>query len=163
MSITRGFILKVSLASCLVHLVLALGCAFNRELLEMPLPQSYFLPSPPGMVWNALVIEASKLTRRVLVQDEGAHLLSWVGEVEPDARLHGSLTDPKVVSGRAAPMVITIARVESSPGGSTLTLRSTYYADKPFLGVSSSRGNHEQEILRAIRSSLISEATTHVK
>jgi hypothetical protein len=164
MPITHGFVLKASLATCLfAHLVLALGCAFNRELLETPLPQSYFLPSPPGMVWKALIVEASKPSHRVLVQDEVAHLLSWVGEVEPAALLHRSLTDPKVTSGRAAPMAITTARVESSLGGSKLTLRSTYYTDKPFLGVSSSRGNHEQEILRAIRNSLIMKATSHVK
>lgn len=157
-------VLRASLGSCLLAcLLLASGCAFNRARLETPLPRSYFLPNPPGKVWEALVVEASKPTRRVLVNDEGSHLLSWIAEVEPDESLHGSLIDPRVASGRADPVAITVARVESLPGGSRLTIRTTYYSDRPYLGVSSSRGNHEQEILRRIRSSLISEAENHVK
>lgn len=164
MARTWRFFPKTSFSSCLLaYLVLFLGCSGNKELLETSLPQSYFLPNPPTMVWKALLHEASKPTRQILVNDEASHLLSWICDVEPDERLHGSLIDPDLASRKGDKMAIAVVRVEGSLGGSKLTIRLTYYSDKPFLGVSPSRGNYEQEILRAVRSSLISEAASHVK
>ena len=154
---------KTSLASCIAAYLVLTGCVGNRELLEIPLPQSYFLPNSPIKVWKATLLAVSKPTNRILVSDEAAHLLSWVNAVEPDERLHGSLTDPDVASGDGEIIVITVVRVEDSPGGSRLTIRSTYCSAKELLGNSSSRGNYEQEVLWAIKTSLISEAANHVK
>lgn len=157
------FLFNSGLASCLAAYLFLIGCLGNRQLLETPLSQSYFLPSSPTRVWEALLFEASKPPRRILVDDESSRLLSWVSEVEPDERLHKSLTDPDVASGDNPTIAITVVQVEDSPGGSKLTIRSTYYSDKPFVGVSPSDGHNEQEILRTIRHTLIAETTSHAK
>jgi hypothetical protein len=152
----------VLVSSLLACLCLA-GCSGNRELLETPLAQSYFLPSPPLRVWKAVLLEASKPTRRILVNDEVAHLLSWVGDVEPDERLHQSLTDPKVYSEGDGTIAITVVRVDDAPGGAELSIRQTYCSGKPFFGVSPSRGNYEREVLGSIKRLLISETMDHEK
>jgi len=139
------------------------GCASNRELLNTPLPQSYFLPNPPERVWNAALLEAAKPNRRILARDESAHLLSWLSEVESDGRLHSSLTDVKIASGETDVTAISVIHVEAVPGGSKLTARLTYVSSSSFHGVSASRGSYEQEILRSIQKSLIAEAMSHEK
>jgi hypothetical protein len=155
-------VLTVLASSSLAYLGLA-GCTGNRELLEAPLAQSYFLPSPPLRVWRAALLEVSKPNRRMLANDEAAHLLSWVSEVEPDKRINESLTDPEVAPGNNETIAVTVVQVDGAPGGARLTIRRTYCSGKPFFGVSPSRGNYEQEVLRSIRSSLILEASSHVK
>jgi hypothetical protein len=151
------------LASSLFALGILAGCTGNRELLDTPLPQSYLLPNTPSKVWRAALREASQPNRRILVNDEASHLLSWVNEIEPDKRLHASLTDPKIVSGGSEAIAIAVVRVEPAPGGSRLTTRLTYCSPKPFLGISSSRGEYEQEIILAIRKSLILEVASDDK
>src|SRR5215210_6161104 len=131
-------IFPISLASCLATYLILTGCSGHKELLETPLQQTYFLPSSPSKVWEALLHEASRPTRRILVNDEATRLLSWIGEVEPDERLHGSLTDPEVASGDGSIIAITVIQVKDSPGGTKLTIRLTYYSNKPFVGVSPS-------------------------
>jgi hypothetical protein len=149
----------------LVTIVLAsfAGCAGNRELLNTPLPQSYFLPNPPDRVWNAALLEAAKPNRRILARDESTHLLSWLSEIESDVRLHSSLTDVKIASGGTDVTVIAVLRVEPVPGGSKLTARLTYVSARGFHRVSASRGNYEQEILRSIKTSLIAETMSYDK
>lgn len=139
------------------------GCAGNRELLNTPLSQSYFLPNPPDRVWNAALREAAKPNRRILARDESARLLSWVSEIEPEGGLHASLTDAKIASGKTHVTTIAVVLVEPVPGGSKLTARLTYVSTRRFYGVSASRGNYEEEILRSIRKSLIAEAMNHEK
>jgi hypothetical protein len=159
----KSILAGTALASTLIVPGLLAGCSGNRELLDIPLPQSYLLPNPPNKVWEAVLLEASKPGRRILVRDEVFHLLSWVNEVQPEARLHASLTDPKIASGsNEEEIAIAVVRVEQVPGGSRLTTRLTYYSET-LLGVSPSRGNYEQELLRAIRTFLISEAASHDK
>jgi hypothetical protein len=151
------------LASALLVCLDLAGCAGNRELLEVPLAQSYFLPNPPPRVWKAVLLEASKPTRRILANDETAHLISWVSEIEPDDNLHRSLTDTEATAGHDDTIAITVVRVDNASGGTELTIRQTYCSARPFFGVSSSQGTYEREVLRAIRNSLIMEATGHVK
>ena len=147
----------------IIFLTSLAGCAGNRELLNTPLPQSYFLPNSPDRVWNAALLEAAKPNRRILARDESAHLLSWLSEIESDGRLHSSLSDVKIASGKTDVTAIAVIRVEAVPGGSKLTARLTYVSARSFHGVSASRGNYEQEILRSIQKSLIAEAMSHDK
>lgn len=160
---TKSILASIFFASTLLAQGIFSACSRNRELLATPLPQSYRLPNSPNKVWEAALLEASKPNRQILVRDEVSHLLSWVSEVQTDASLHASLTDPRVASGHKEIIAITVVRIEPVPGGSRLTTRLTYCSGKIFLGISSSRGNYEQEVLRAIRKSLISEVTSHDK
>jgi hypothetical protein len=161
----RNYLFGVTvLASSLFTQGVLTGCFANRELLlETPLPQSYFLASPPNKVWKATLLEASKPARRILANDEETYLLSWVNEIESAGRLHASLTDPEIESDGDETIAIAVVRIEPAPGGSRLTIRLTYCSAKAFAGVSSSRGNYEQEIFWTIRKSLISEAASHEK
>jgi len=159
----KSFFGVTFLASSLFAQGFLAGCFANRELLETPLQQSYFLASSPNKVWKAVLLEASRSSRRILVNDEEAYLLSWVNEIEPVERLHASLTDPEIESDGDETIAIVVVRVEAASGGSRLTIHLTYCSAKAFVGVSSSRGNYEQEILRAIRKSLISEVASNEK
>jgi len=152
-----------AIVSCLLFQLILVGCSGNREFLETPLPQSYFLPNSINSVWEAALHEASKPTRRILVRDPAAHLLSWTNEIEPDEHLHASLTDPEVASEGDEGIAIAVIKVEAVPGGSSLMIRLTYCSPATFTGVSSSRGNYEQELLRAIRNSLITGVASHEK
>jgi hypothetical protein len=139
------------------------GCSSTapRDRLIQPLAESYFLPDPAGRIWEAALAASSGSDRRVLVTDDRAHLLTWMGEIERDEDLHSSLTDPIVASRRARTIGVTMLRVEEVPGGSRLTLRQVYFPQRSAVGISSSRGSYEQELLRRIRKVLTSGVTSH--
>lgn len=127
----------------------------TADLLDQPLPESYFLPNPPAQVWQAMVALSARPEMRVLVSDRDARLLSWISEVAQDSPEHASLADPEMSSRSEKAMGITLMRAVDAPGGCNLFIRQTYFlADGSLTTASLSRGTYELALVRALRKSL---------